>query len=122
MINRTKHTASRLRHRVTLQQEAQTPDTQGGYIRSWEDIIELWAEIIPLGAGTAGNYASGNEIFTNGQIEYIQNFRILIRYRNGVDTSQRIRWQDRILNIRSVMNVDEKNELLEIRAVEGNAG
>lgn len=43
-----KNTATLLRHRLTLQQEVKTADGAGGYVRTWQNIADLWAEIISV--------------------------------------------------------------------------
>lgn len=121
MIGKGKTTSSRLRHRVTLQQEVTTDDTQGGYTRSWEDVAELWAEISPINPGSASVSASSSEQYKFGGIETVHTYRIFLRYRSNVDASMRIVFGSRIFNIRSVINNDERNELLEIIAEEGVA-
>lgn len=113
-----KHTSSRLRHRLTLQQEIHTADTAGGYTRSWQDVAQLWVEIIP----NTGNYQG-----TRGEnmvLQHIQTsitHKILLRYRAGIDSSMRLVFENRIFNIRYVINSHENNETLEILAEEGVA-
>lgn len=107
-----KSTASRLRHRLTLQEPVHTPDSGGGYISSWSDIAQLWAEILPV---------SGRERLFTGKVQAEATHRILIRYRSDVSTSHRLVFESRIFNIRSIMNAHERNEMLELLAEEGVA-
>jgi len=40
-----------LRHRVVLQEEVVSPDGAGGQVRSWRDIVSLWASIEAVQGG-----------------------------------------------------------------------
>ena len=112
MMGRGKATSSRLRQRLTLQQEVQTPDSAGGYTRSWQDVASLWAEIVPV---------SGREAWFAGQLQSEVTHKILLRYRSGVSAGMRLLFESRVFAIRYVMNVREENELLELLAQEGVA-
>ena len=112
MILRKKNTSSRLRQRLTLQKETRVSDGAGGYSRSWQDIADLWAEIIPL---------SGKERLFAEQIEAPISHKILLRYRSDITPDNRLVFEGRIFNIRYVFNVNENNEALEILAEEGVA-
>ena len=114
----TRSTSSRLRHRLTLQQESLTPDGAGGYARSWSDVADVWAEIIPL----AGNAAYGRETTVAGQLQSEISHRVLLRYRAGVTAGMRLLFDSRMFNIVSVANRDEQSEVLELLVLEGGAG
>lgn len=115
-----KTACSRLRHRLTLQQEIQMPDEAGGYTRGWQDVADLWAEIIPFSAG-AGNVAGGanRERLVAGQLQAEVTYRVVLRYRAGVDAGMRLKFDNRYFNIRSVVNPLERNEMLELMVQEG---
>ncbi len=112
-MKRRKYTSSRLRHRLTLQQEDTTEDGAGGYARSWQDIADVWAEIIPL---------SGKELLFAGQLQAEVTHRILIRYRDAVHAGQRLVFDGRVFNIHAVMNIRENDDLLELTVAEGTGG
>jgi SPP1 family predicted phage head-tail adaptor len=107
-----KTKSSQLRHKLTLQQEIITADDIGGYTRSWKNIADLWAEIIPIG---------GMEQFFANQIQTTITHRIMLRYRSDIETGNRLLFEARAFNIRSVLNVQEHNEILELLAEEGTA-
>jgi len=117
----TDNTVSRLRHRLTLQQEVQTPDGAGGYTRSWQDVAELWGEIIPLTGSGSSAKGSGKELLFAGQIQTEISHRILLRYRPGVSAAMRLVYENRLFNIRMVANVNEKRDTLELLVQEGVA-
>ncbi len=118
MISRKKSASSSLRHRVTLQQEQKTEDGQGGYIRSWVDVADIWAEIVPI--MSAGQSASG-ESYRDGQLQTRTTYKIRMRYRAGVTTGMRLSYDSRVFNIRSIVNPQELGEMLEMLAEEGVA-
>jgi len=110
---RGRTTSSRLRQKLMLQKEVRTPDTSGGYTRSWEDVAEVWAEIEPI---------SGRErLFAMQQISELTH-RLLLRARADIDASQRLVSEDRTFYIRYVAPLNH-GELLELLAEEraGNA-
>lgn len=99
-----------LRLRVTLQAEGATSDDGGGYVSSWEDIASVWAQIVPL---------TGNEVFVHARVEAHVTHRITMRYRSDVTTAMRLIYQERVFNIRAVLNSDERNRWLYLLAEEG---
>lgn len=120
MMGKKKNTTSRLKHRLTLQQEVQTPDGAGGYVKSWTNVIDLWAEILPITAsGSGGGRSSGREMLIAGQIQAEISHRIVLRYRTGITAAMRLVYESRIFNIRHVANVLESNETLELLVQEG---
>ncbi|MEK6746879.1 MAG: phage head closure protein [Pseudomonadota bacterium] len=116
MIRNNKNTSSSLRHRVTLQQEINTGDGAGGYVRSWQNVADLWAEI-----SSANIKSYGQEKFFAGKIQAEITHKITIRYRAGITAAMRLTFENRIFNIRAVFNKDENNEILELLAEEGVA-
>ncbi len=101
---------SRMRHQITFQSESLTTDSGGGYSLSWSNGSTVWAEILP---------SSGSERFFAGQMVAAKTFRITTRYISGITSKMRILYGSRVLNIRSISNLEEKNEWLEIIAEEG---
>ncbi len=112
-----KNTTSRLRHRVTLQQEIRIPDGAGGFSNSWQDMADLWAEINPANAKSL----YGIEKLFAGKIQAEISHKITIRYRSGMSTSMRLLFDNRAFNIRAINNIHENNEILELLVDEGVA-
>ncbi|HVY13511.1 MAG TPA: phage head closure protein [Alphaproteobacteria bacterium] len=100
------------RERVSLQQEARTPDTGGGAALSWEEVAQVWAAVEPL-SGREDVQAEG----VSGRAVY------RLRFRCGVEVTpaMRVVWRGKILNIRSLRNVDARDRLMEVTAEEGVA-
>jgi SPP1 family predicted phage head-tail adaptor len=112
-----KNTASRLRHRLILQQEIKAADGAGGCTRSWQNVADLWAEISPL------KYRAGigSERLVAGQIQSEISYKVTLRYRAVISTSMRLLFGNRAFNIRSVRNLNEDKEILELLVDEGVA-
>ena len=117
-----RNTCSRLRHLLTLQHEVQTSDSAGGYSKSWADVASLWAEIVVMG-GTSSvlSKLSGKKYLFAGQIESEITHRILLRYRDGVTSAMRLVFENRVFNIRYVVDSDETRNTLELLVQEGVA-
>jgi SPP1 family predicted phage head-tail adaptor len=69
--------ASRMRHRVVLQQAVMTVDELGGQVRSWSNIATLWAQIVPK---------SGGELFQNQRRVPQYRAEVTLRYRSDITT------------------------------------
>ena len=102
----------RLRYQVSLQTATNTRDSGGGLSQSFDSADLIFADIRPQ---------SGDETFRQGKVQEKLTHNIIIRYRTGVTTAQRILYDSRIFNIRSVINIDERNRFLMLKCVEGEA-
>ena len=102
-----------LRHQVTLQRRSEVADAGGGVSLGWTDIAELWAGILPL---------AGSERVREMRVQPVQNFLIRLRHRGDITPADRLLFGQRVLNIRSVRNVNERNQWLECRCEEGVGG
>lgn len=103
----------KLRHRVTIQQRRHVQDGLGGTGRDelWDDVGTFWAAVMPL---------RGREYLDGLRVEAELTHKVMIRYQPGISILQDMRavFGDRVLNIESVANVDERNEWLELRCRE----
>ena len=83
--------AGRLRHRVTIQEpvKSQDPET-GAVINGWRDVVTTWAEITDL---------SAREFIAAQAVNSSITTRIVIRFRRGVTSRNRIVHQGVIYNI-----------------------
>ncbi|BER92691.1 phage head closure protein [Atrimonas thermophila] len=98
-----------LRHRVTIQRLNRVPDGMGGYEEQWQDVVSLWAKVEPL---------KGRERFVAQQAQSEVTHRITTRYYSGIEPQMRVVYRNRNFDIEVVINVDEKNEWLELQCVE----
>lgn len=119
MSSPKRHMASTLRHRMSLQQEVLTQDAVGGYTRSWLEVAQVWGRIEPVGGSDARQSAfNSKEVYASGQIQNQITHRITMRYMEGVQPTMRLVYQERLLEIRYVIDVDEGKNKLEILASE----
>lgn len=97
--------AGSLRHRVTIQQRAATQDGFGEPSDTWTDIATVWANVQPL---------RGEERFTAQQMQAAIDHKVTMRYRAPLSAQNRLMFGARILDIESVVNIDERNRTLEV--------
>ena len=95
---------SRLRHRVTFQKRQEVLDDIGGVNKDekWVDVFDAWAYIKPL---------RGREYFEGGAMRSEVSHAICIHYRKDqeVRPEMRVLYENRIFEIQSVINVEERN-------------
>ena len=101
--------AGRMRQRITIQQTTESRTSSGAVTDSWGTYATVWADVIPV---------SGKEKFAAQEHHSEVTHRFRIRYNSGVTTKMRISYDSRIFNIRSVINLDERNRTTEMIAVE----
>lgn len=108
--------AGQLRHRIKIQTPVIAADSYsaGSNISSWNDVYRgVRAGIFPL---------RSKEGIENEKIETELTHRVRIRYRTGIIPKMRIlfkkRGTDRVFRIKSVVNVRERNKILDLICVE----
>jgi SPP1 family predicted phage head-tail adaptor len=76
-------TAGELRHRVTIEEPAETRGTSGSVVKHWQEIPNgvLWAKREDL---------SGAELFQAQQINARVSTRFTIRFRSDIDARMRV--------------------------------
>lgn len=95
-----------MRHRITVQEPVKSPDGYKGHTVQWRDLIEVWASVEPL---------SGREYFYSHQIKAEVTHRVKIRYRTDITVKMRIKLsEDRALAIESILDLQERHEILEL--------
>lgn len=71
----------RMRYRITLQQPANTTDDYGNIIDEWRDLATVWADIVPV---------SGREYFTADREKSETQYKIYMRYIDGISAKMRV--------------------------------
>lgn len=104
--------AGRLRHRVTIQSQAQTQDAQTGELTvTWTDVATVWAAVEPV---------SVREFIASQEPNAKITARVVIRYRDGIDASMRLIHRGRIFNIHGVLeDMDSGREYLTLPVSQG---
>lgn len=91
------------RNRVTIQSYGKVPDGGGGWQEEWYDDGQAWAHVNPM---------QGNKRYIAQQVNSEISHEVYMRYRD-ITRSQRLKHRGRILEIESIIDVDErKKELL----------
>ena len=112
--------AGTLKQRIVVQTKTEVSDGMGGATVTFpeKDWVEVWASVIPL---------RGEELVEAMKLEGKVTHRIDMRYRRELysllapsPVVKRIYWEkrNRYFNIRSVINVREANEKLEVMVEE----
>lgn len=111
-MNRCQLHSGLLRHHVTVQRLTLTNDGTGGGVSSWATLYQPWAYIIP---------ATTWERLSGMQLESPITHTIYMRYNAEIEPRDRILHRGRLFNIRSIVDMEEQHEWLEIKAEEGVA-
>ena len=104
-----------LRERVTIQSETRTADAAGGAVVTWSALPHapmVWARVEPL---------LGREALQAMQLKAPVSYRVTMRWRDDITAAMRLVWGARVLNIRSIINPDERRRYIELMCEEGVA-
>lgn len=101
----------RLRKRVILQRPVETQGDTGGVTTAWVDVATVWAGVEPLRGREYESARARNAETTH---------RIVLRYRDDIARTWRLKSQSgtRYYRIDELLNIDERNRELQIRATE----
>lgn len=102
-----------MRQKVILQRRSNVTDAGGGVSVSWTDVAALWAEITPL---------TGNESVQAMRVQPVQNYLVRLRRREDVTPDDRLMFGSRVLEIKSITNVNQRGHWMQCRCQEGVAG
>lgn len=98
-----------LRAPLTLQAYQDVSDGQGGVMRSWITITDLYAHMEPV-SGSAQSRGRADEA--------LANYRITIRYRDDIEADYRFLRNEREIYIREIHDLDETKRYLVCRCQE----
>jgi len=98
-------TAGELKHRVSIQSESTAVDSYGEPTGSWSTDSTVWASVKPT---RAGEQETGD-----GQTGVV-TMSVIMRYTADATMKKRLLFGARVLGILSVINVDERNEHLQL--------
>ena len=103
--------AGPLRHRITLEKQADQPDDFTGTAPTWQTVGGYWAEIRPL---------IGRELARVQEVHPQTTHRIVMRRQPTriKSVGYRIRWDDRLFDIAGYIEQQEKNAWWLIDAIE----
>ena len=95
----------KLRHRIAIEQGAETQDTDGSLIETWSTYATTQGSIEPV---------SGREYFDAQTTQADVTHRIYLRYIAGVIPKMRVKYGARIFDILSVINTRERKVELQL--------
>ena len=95
MSEKSSTLIGKMRHRIKFQSLTLASDGQGGSVETWVDFAEVWAHVKPT---------TGKERIYAQRVEDIQDQTIIIRYLAGINTTMRIIFEGRILQIKDITN------------------
>ena len=104
--------AGKLRHTIELERLKSVPDGAGGGSQKWVSQGTLRAMMKPV---------SGRERMEFERLESVVTFRCVIRYRDDIRASDRIRYNGRVYNIRHIHDIEERRKWLELELGQGEA-
>lgn len=87
--------AGGLRHRVLIQEQVTTRDSDGIAQTAWVDVATVWASVEPL---------SAREFIQSGQTQAAVTARITIRHRPGMRPSMRLVHRGEVFNIAGLLS------------------
>jgi SPP1 family predicted phage head-tail adaptor len=105
----SKDIASRLRHRIVIEQVTRVSDGTGGVTDNWSTFTTVWASIEPV---------SANQILFSEQLQQRITHRIFVRYLTGLSSDMRVAFDNRTFRVISFRNIEERKKFLEISALE----
>jgi SPP1 family predicted phage head-tail adaptor len=97
------------RKQVTIQNKQSVSDGQGGFTETWPNGSTVWASIEPL---------KGYERVQAMQMQSPQTHKIMMRYTDEVTTASRLLYGTRVLWVKEILDPDERQRFLQIRAEE----
>ena len=102
----------KFRHFITLQGQGTTRDSGGGISSGFSTIASVYANVVPK---------SGKEVYKRGKLVGSVTHEITIRYRTDITNASRISFNNKLFNIRSIINIDERGRYLKLMCEEGVA-
>jgi SPP1 family predicted phage head-tail adaptor len=98
-------TAGSLREPLTVQRKVAVSDGMGGQAIQWLDLYTTRGQVKPL---------SGREALQAMQLQASITHRVYVRYRADIKPADRIVMRGQPLQIRSILNIEMRNQWLEM--------
>jgi SPP1 family predicted phage head-tail adaptor len=103
------HDPGWLRHRVTVESAAGSPDGAGGEAVTWDTVATLWARVEPVAAA---------EKIVAGHLSGVVTHTITFRWRGDLAGGMRVAYRGRLFRILAVHDPDETRRYLIARTTE----
>ena len=102
--------AGELSERVVVERATTASDGMGGQTVTWSTAYTLWAKVRPV---------KGRETEHQGRLAPVETFLIVVRHGPTITAVDRITWNGKELNIRTVQDRDGDRRWLTIEAESG---
>ncbi len=105
--------SGKMNKRISIEEPATGSPAKNAYGEKnivWEEFAEVWAEIMPL---------VGREYWAQQQVQSEVTVKIRIRYLAGILPTMRVVHGERILAIKSVIDVNERHKEIILMCLEG---
>lgn len=104
-MSRYRINPGELRHRIIFQKLNNSQNKYGEIFKIWEDVASVRAGIYPI---------SGKEYFAAETVNSEITHKVKIRYIEGLTPDMRVKFNNRIFSIQSIINFQEKNIELQL--------
>lgn len=84
----------KMRYRITIQEPGNVQDDYGNTVDDWQDVATVWADIVPV---------SGREYFGANQQNSETQYKVYIRYLDGITPKMRVLHDDKEYEILAVL-------------------
>ncbi len=104
--------ACKLRQSITIEERTETTNSTGEVVWTWATFATTRAAVEPL---------RGQEYFASRQLQSSTDVRIRIRYRSGINTKMRVKFEDRYYAIEGIIDPEMRHRELQLMCVERQA-
>lgn len=117
--------AGKLKALITIERKTRTPDGMGGVTDSWtaDPVGGVWAYVYGIGGERRWSYE-----YTDADRRQTRNrYLMVVRFRGDAQgapyysAGDRITYRGRILSVSAVMDMEDRQEWLELATTEGEA-
>jgi SPP1 family predicted phage head-tail adaptor len=102
--------AGQLTKPIIIEELVESVTDSGGDDGEWGVKYQTKAAIAP---------ASGSEIWYAARCQSVVSHSVTMRYKSDVTAAMRLRYRERVFNIRAVINIDEADQWLKLLCDEG---
>lgn len=95
--------SGKLKHRLTLQKYSYTRDAAGDVIPVWTDLAQVYAKVEGV---------QGREFLAANAQQHATTWRIIMRYRNDFDMSDRLVAGGVAYNIKAILPNNDRTQLV----------
>ncbi|MED4206591.1 phage head closure protein [Neobacillus mesonae] len=99
----------KLNKRIALLEQSAAPNSYGEVEDTWNEVVSMWANVRTL---------TGRALYQANQVHAEVTVKVIVRYRRDILENMRLRYGNRILEIVTVVNMNEENRFLEFSCKE----